>query len=147
MKLFGVLATIAALAATSNAEDAILFQEGDFKITIDAADMQKATDGRKPSQGDKIAAHYAGRLLDGKQFDSSYDRGQPLNFNVGSGMVIKCWDTAFMHLVQGVKAQLYCPADWAYGSRGAGGVIPPNSDLIFDVELVENLSAPKIDEL
>ena len=97
--------------------------------------MQKA-DGAKPKKGDKIAAHYAGRLLDGKQFDSSYDRGQPLTFNVGSGHVIKCWDEAFMHLSVGMKAQLYCPADYAYGSRGAGGVIPANADLIFDVELV-----------
>ena len=112
---------------------------------IEPSERAKA-DGKKPSKGDRIEAHYAGRLTDGKQFDSSYDRGQPLAFAVGTGQVIKCWDEAFLHLTKGMKAQLRCPSDWAYGSRGAGGVIPPNAELIFDVELVNNLSSPS-DEL
>ena len=60
--------------------------------------MQKATDGKKAEKGDKLAVNYAGRLLDGKEFDSSYKRHRPLNFNVGTGHVIRCWDVAFMHL-------------------------------------------------
>ena len=108
--------------------------------------MAKAAEGRKPVKGNKIAAHYAGRLLDGTQFDSSYDRGNPLTFAVGNGQVIRCWDEAFLQLAEGMKAQLYCPADYAYGSRGAGGVIPPNADLIFDVELVK-IETPPAEEL
>ena len=76
-------------------------------------------------------------LLDGKKFDSSYDRGEPLPFTLGIGQVIKCWDTSVARLSLGEKITVTCPSDLAYGSRGAGNVIPPNSDLIFEMELMK----------
>ena len=72
----------------------------------------------------------------GQKFDSSYDRGQPLEFVVGAGQVIRGWDEGFLQLSVGAKARLTCPPEFAYGANGAGGVIPPNATLIFDVELV-----------
>ena len=91
----------------------------------------------KPVAGDKVSVHYDGRFTDGNQFDSSYKRSRPFTFEIGNGNVIRCWEEAFMHLSKGMKAQVYCPSDYAYGSSGAGRIIPPDSDLIFDVELVD----------
>lgn len=76
-------------------------------------------------------------LLDGKVFDSSVQRGEPLEFTLGIGQVIEGWDEGLLLLNEGDKARLIIPSDLAYGSRGAGGVIPPNAVLIFDVELVK----------
>ena len=92
--------------------------------------------GPMPTAGQKIKAHYNGMFPDGKKFDSSYDRGQPLEFVVGAGQVIRGWDEGFLKLKVGSKARLTCPPEYAYGAAGAGGVIPPNATLIFDVELV-----------
>ena len=92
--------------------------------------------GKKAKKGDQVAVHYTGMLLDGKVFDSSLYRGQPLNFTVGVGLVIVGWDEGILLLSDGDKARLVIPSDLAYGSQGAGGVIPPNAALIFDVELV-----------
>jgi FKBP-type peptidyl-prolyl cis-trans isomerase len=79
--------------------------------------------------------HYTGKLLDGTVFDSSVSR-QPFKFKLGSGQVIKCWDEGVAQLQVGSQATLTCPPDMAYGSRGAGGVIPPNATLTFDVEVL-----------
>ena len=89
--------------------------------------------------GQKIKAHYAGTLeSNGKKFDSSYDRGQPLEFVVGAGQVIKGWDQGFVGLKVGTKAKLTCPPDYAYGNQDVGGgLIPANSTLIFEVEVVD----------
>ena len=95
--------------------------------------------GKKPKKGDQVAVHYTGMLLDGKVFDSSLYRGQPLNFAVGIGQVIEGWDEGILLLNEGDKARLVIPSDLAYGSQGAGGVIPPNAALVFDVELVRVL--------
>merc|ERR1719393_749385 len=92
--------------------------------------------GVKPQSGQKIKAHYAGYLLNGAKFDASYDRGKPLEFQVGVGRVIKGWDEALLDMKVGEKRLLKIPSDLAYGSRGAGGVIPPDSTLVFYVELV-----------
>jgi len=89
-----------------------------------------------PHKGDKVHVHYKGTLLNGKQFDSSYDRGSPLPFTLGVGQVIKCWDMSVMRLSIGEKISVVCPSELAYGSRGAGNVIPPNSDLVFEMELM-----------
>ena len=87
--------------------------------------------------GQKIKAHYKGTLKsNGSKFDSSYDRGQPLEFTVGAGQVIKGWDQGFVGLNVGTKATLNCPPDYGYGAAGAGGVIPPNATLVFEVEVV-----------
>lgn len=92
--------------------------------------------GRKATAGKKVSVHYTGMLLDKTVFDSSYKRNQPLTFTVGVGQVIEGWDEGILLLEVGDKARLVIPSDLAYGSRGAGGVIPPNAPLIFDVELV-----------
>ena len=84
-----------------------------------------------------MLVHYVGKLLDGRQFDSSYDRGKPLDFIVGIGQVIKGWDEGITQLKKGQKAVLTCPPDYAYGARGVPGVIPPNSTLVFEVELID----------
>ncbi|WP_339137889.1 MAG: peptidylprolyl isomerase [Candidatus Electrothrix sp. GW3-4] len=94
--------------------------------------------GDKPAQGAMISAHYTGRLLANNQkFDSSYDRGEPIQFEVGVGRVIKGWDQALSNMRKGEKRTLIIPPELAYGSRGAGGVIPPDAWLVFDVELVD----------
>ena len=94
-------------------------------------------DGKKATKGAKVSVHYKGQLLDGTVFDSSYKRKQPIDFNVGVGQVISGWDEGIQLLQVGDKARLVIPSQLAYGERGAGGVIPPNATLIFDVELMD----------
>ena len=125
-------------------EEVILHEVGDFKITINQSEKEKLG-GKKPTVGDKISVHYRGKFVDGNEFDSSFKRNRPFLFDVGQGRVIKCWDQAFLQLTKGMKATLYCPAEYAYGSSGAGRIIPPNSDLIFDVELID-INAPPPEE-
>lgn len=93
--------------------------------------------GAKPKRGQNVSVHYKGMLLDGTVFDSSYQRGEPISFSVGVGQVIAGWDEGIQMLHEGEKAKFVIPSDLAYGSRGAGGVIPPNATLIFEVELVK----------
>ena len=92
--------------------------------------------GKQAAKGDMVSVHYKGQLLDGTVFDSSYKRKQPLDFNVGLGQVISGWDEGIQLLKVGDKARFVIPSELAYGSQGAGGVIPPDAPLIFDVELV-----------
>ena len=92
--------------------------------------------GEQAQAGKTVKVHYTGRLLDGTKFDSSLDRNDPIEFKLGQGMVIKGWDEGIALLKVGGKALLIIPSDLAYGSRGAGGVIPPFSPLTFEVELV-----------
>mmetsp|Transcript_122396 Transcript_122396/g.216735 ORF Transcript_122396/g.216735 Transcript_122396/m.216735 type:complete len:233 (+) Transcript_122396:82-780(+) len=93
--------------------------------------------GVEPKAGQKIAAGYAGYLLNGASFDSSYKRNAPLEFDVGVGRVIKGWDEALLGMKVGEKRILKIPPNLGYGSRGAGNVIPPDSTLVFFVELVQ----------
>ncbi len=93
--------------------------------------------GAEASPGDTVVVHYRGTLEDGSQFDASYDRGTPFSFPLGAGRVIKGWDEGVQGMQVGGKRKLVIPPDLGYGSRGAGGVIPPNATLIFDVELLE----------
>ncbi|WP_191859402.1 peptidylprolyl isomerase [Hanstruepera ponticola] len=97
--------------------------------------LQKGT-GAKAEKGQTVSVHYKGQLADGTVFDSSYKRNQPLEFPVGVGQVIPGWDEGICLLNVGDKARLVIPSDLGYGSRGAGGVIPPDATLIFDVELM-----------
>ncbi|MDX5584842.1 MAG: peptidylprolyl isomerase [Aureibaculum sp.] len=94
-------------------------------------------DGKKAAKGDMVSVHYKGQLLDGTVFDSSYKRKEPIDFTIGVGQVISGWDEGIQLLKVGDKARLVIPSNLAYGSQGAGGVIPPNAPLLFDVELVD----------
>ncbi|PHQ28682.1 peptidylprolyl isomerase [Leeuwenhoekiella nanhaiensis] len=93
--------------------------------------------GKKAETGKMVSVHYKGQLADGTVFDSSYKRNQPLDFQVGVGQVIAGWDEGIGLLKVGDKARFVIPSDLGYGSRGAGGVIPPDAILVFDVELVD----------
>jgi len=99
-------------------------------------DDLKVGTGAEAKAGQTVSVHYTGWLTDGKKFDSSVDRGQPFQFALGMGQVIKGWDEGVKGMKVGGKRKLTIPAALGYGARGAGGVIPPNATLIFDVELL-----------
>jgi peptidylprolyl isomerase len=97
----------------------------------------KKGEGKQPKKGDEVTIHYTGYLKDGTMFDSSVKRNRPFKTEIGVGRVIQGWDEGVTQLKEGEKALLFIPSYMAYGERGAGGVIPPNSDLIFEVELLK----------
>jgi FK506-binding protein 1 len=117
-----------------------------FKITLVACEAAPELrvetlspgDGQTyPKSGDKLTMHYTGTLAsNGKKFDSSVDRGQPFQFTIGVGQVIQGWDQGVIQMSLGEKAKLHIPSALGYGERGAGGDIPPNADLVFEVELL-----------
>ena len=117
----------------------LLYDLSDGYSKTDSGLMYKFLDNKnsnKPSKGEKVKVHYKGMLLDGTVFDSSFKRNQPIEFTLGIGQVIKGWDEGISLLGVGDKASFIIPSDLAYGESGAGGVIPPNATLLFEVELI-----------
>lgn len=114
---------------------------GDGKETITESGLRYVDimigSGEQPKTGNTVVVHYTGTLENGKKFDSSLDRGQPFEFVLGRGQVIKGWDEGLATMRVGSKRKLIIPPDLGYGERGAGGAIPPNSTLIFEVELLD----------
>jgi len=93
--------------------------------------------GDEAVAGNTVVVHYTGTLTDGSKFDSSLDRNDPFSFKLGAGQVIRGWDEGFSGMKVGGKRKLTIPPEMGYGARGAGGVIPPNATLIFEVELLD----------
>jgi peptidylprolyl isomerase len=116
--------------STTETSDVITTETG-----LQYQDVVEGT-GATPQTGQTVVVHYTGTLQDGSKFDSSRDRGQPFKFRIGVGQVIKGWDEGVGSMKVGGQRILTIPPDLGYGARGAGGVIPPNATLIFDVELL-----------
>ena len=127
-------------AAAKKAQEELLtsISEG-FEQTESGLRYQLIQEGNgvKPNAGQTVAVHYKGMFPDGTEFDNSFKRGNPIEFPVGTGQVIPGWDEGIQLLKVGDKARFVIPSHLAYGSRGAGGVIPPNATLVFDVELMD----------
>lgn len=129
------------MIAQENIEEGKKFLEENGKkegvVTLESGMQYIVTQegtGAIPALTDQVKTHYRGTLIDGSVFDSSYDRGEPITFPVTG--VIKGWTEALLLMKEGAKWKLFIPSDLAYGPRGAGGVIPPNATLIFEIELI-----------
>ena len=145
MKLIPIGAAAAALVVFSLAAPPVVAQGAQSQMT-EQPDGLKYTDttvgsGAEATAGHKVSVHYTGWLYEngakGKKFDSSLDRGEPFSFALGAHQVIRGWDEGVAGMKVGGKRTLIIPPELGYGARGAGGVIPPNATLMFDVELLK----------
>jgi FKBP-type peptidyl-prolyl cis-trans isomerase FkpA len=135
----GLLLAGAALVGAQPAPDAALAaaaKEPGAKVTSSGLVIQMLKEGRgaQPTASSTVRVHYKGTFPDGREFDSSYRRGEPIEFPLNG--VIKCWTEGVAMMKVGARAKLTCPSSIAYGARGAGGVIPPNATLVFEVDLL-----------
>jgi len=135
--------TLFAMAPDQSSADASALggplESADTRVTSSGLTITDLTlgEGAEAAAGQTVVVHYRGTLENGKQFDASYDRVTPFSFPLGAGRVIKGWDEGVQGMKVGGKRKLVIPPDLAYGSRGAGGVIPPDATLIFEVELLD----------
>lgn len=122
--------------AQSDAMLAAAAKEAGAQVTKSGLVYRSLKDGAggSPAATDRVKVHYKGSFADGREFDSSYKRGEPTEFPLNG--VIPCWTEGVQLMKSGGKAKLTCPSSIAYGQRGAGGVIPPNTTLVFEVELL-----------
>jgi peptidylprolyl isomerase len=137
----GILASAVVCPPSTNADAPAWPIAADQKVVKTASGLQyidiEQGKGPSPSAGSTVIVHYTGWLLNKKKFDSSLDRGQPFDFVLGAGQVIKGWDEGVATMRVGGKRRLVIPANLAYGARGAGDAVPPNSTLVFDVQLLK----------
>ena len=135
--------TLFAMAPDQSSADASALggplESADTRVTSSGLTITDLTlgEGAEAAAGQTVVVHYRGTLENGKQFDASYDRVTPFSFPLGAGRVIKGWDEGVQGMKVGGQRKLVIPPDLAYGSRGAGGVIPPDATLIFEVELLD----------
>ncbi|MEM8611247.1 MAG: FKBP-type peptidyl-prolyl cis-trans isomerase [Cyanobacteria bacterium P01_H01_bin.105] len=134
-----VAQTASDLSPEETTEETTTDMADDNLMTTDSGlmyeDLEVGT-GALPTKGQAVTVHYTGTLENGEKFDSSRDRNRPFSFTIGVGQVIKGWDEGVATMRVGGRRKLVIPPDLGYGPRGAGGVIPPNATLIFDVELI-----------
>ena len=127
--------------ATATPSPTTAVDSGSISIVTTASGLQikdlVVGTGQRAQVGDTAFVHYTGWLVDGTKFDSSFDRGVPIEFVIGAGQVIKGWDEGIASMNVGGKRELTIPSDLAYGNRSVGGVIPAAATLIFEVELIE----------
>ena len=130
------LALLAQVAMAQNAVTTAAAKEEGAVVTPSGLVYRSLKDGNgaSPMASDKVTVHYKGTFPDGREFDSSYKRGQPIDFPLNR--VIACWTEGVQRMKVGGKAKLTCPPEIAYGSRGAGSAVPPNATLLFEVELL-----------
>jgi len=135
LAVFGLSAVAGTPLPIAHADEAVTTASGLKYIDV------KVGEGASPEQGDRLSMHYTGWLYEdgkkGRKFDSSLDRGRPFQFPIGVGVVIKGWDEGVSTMKQGGKRTLIIPPDLGYGARGVPGAIPPDSTLVFDVELLD----------
>jgi FKBP-type peptidyl-prolyl cis-trans isomerase FkpA len=130
------LTLLAQVAVAQNAVTTAAAKEEGAVVTPSGLVYRSLKDGNgaSPTASDKVTVHYKGTFPDGREFDSSYKRGQPIDFPLNR--VIACWTEGVQRMKVGGKAKLTCPPEIAYGARGAGNAVPPNATLLFEVELL-----------
>jgi FKBP-type peptidyl-prolyl cis-trans isomerase FkpA len=130
------LALLTPVAMAQNAVTTAAAKEEGAVVTSSGLVYRSLKDGNgaSPTASDKVTVHYKGTFPDGREFDSSYKRGQPIDFPLNR--VIACWTEGVQRMKVGGKAKLTCPPEIAYGARGAGNAVPPNATLLFEVELL-----------